>query len=90
MTSDIRAAELKVRFAELDLQKFDQGQRMVDLIEASNKMVQAEAQLMVNRETFRWSTNLAANNAHITSILRKLRVHSRTQAVIAARELDAT
>lgn len=28
--------------------------------------------------------------AHITSILRKLRVHSRTQAVIAARELDAT
>ena len=28
--------------------------------------------------------------AHITGILRKLRVHSRTQAVIAARELDAT
>ena len=28
--------------------------------------------------------------AHITSILRKLRVHSRTQAVIAARELDGT
>ena len=26
--------------------------------------------------------------AHITAILRKLRVHSRTQAVIAARELD--
>ncbi|MFO1155431.1 MAG: LuxR C-terminal-related transcriptional regulator [Rhodospirillales bacterium] len=25
--------------------------------------------------------------AHITGILRKLRVHSRTQAVIAAREL---
>jgi DNA-binding NarL/FixJ family response regulator len=28
--------------------------------------------------------------AHITAILRKLRVHSRTQAVIAARELDAS
>ncbi len=27
--------------------------------------------------------------AHITAILRKLRVHSRTQAVIAARELNA-
>jgi DNA-binding NarL/FixJ family response regulator len=28
--------------------------------------------------------------AHITAILRKLRVHSRTQAVIAARELNVT
>lgn len=28
--------------------------------------------------------------AHITAILRKLRVHSRTQAVIAARELNAS
>jgi DNA-binding NarL/FixJ family response regulator len=28
--------------------------------------------------------------AHITAILRKLRVHSRTQAVIAARELNVS
>jgi HlyD family secretion protein len=58
--SDIRAAELKVRFAKLDLDKFDQGQKLVDLIEASNRVVQAEAQLMVNNDTYRWSTNLAA------------------------------
>jgi HlyD family secretion protein len=57
--SDIRAAELKVRFAKLDLDKFDEGQRLVDLIEASNKVVQAEAQLAVNRENYTWTTNLA-------------------------------
>lgn len=58
--SDIRAAELKVKFAKLDLDKFDEGQRQVDLIEASNKVVQAEAQLAVNRENYVWTTNLAA------------------------------
>ncbi len=58
--SDIRAAELKVRFAKLDLDKFDEGQKLVDLIEASNKVVQAQAQLAVNRENFIWTTNLAA------------------------------
>jgi HlyD family secretion protein len=58
--SEIRAAELKVRFAKLDLDKFDEGQRLVDLIEASNKVVQAQAQLAVNRENYTWTTNLAA------------------------------
>jgi len=32
----------------------------VDLVEASNKLVQAEAQLVVNTDTYRNSTNLAA------------------------------
>ena len=32
----------------------------MDLVEASNKLVQAEAQLVVNMETYRYSTNLAA------------------------------
>src|SRR5262249_55732540 len=58
--SDIRAADLKVKFAKLDLDKFDEGQRLVDLIESSNKVVQAEAQLAVNRENYTWTTNLAA------------------------------
>ncbi|MFO1500932.1 MAG: efflux RND transporter periplasmic adaptor subunit [Verrucomicrobiota bacterium] len=57
--SDIRAAQLKVKFAKLDLDKFDEGQSMVDLIESSNKVVQALAQLAVNRENFTWTTNLA-------------------------------
>lgn len=58
--SNIRAAALKLKFAELDLQKFNQGQQAVDLIEASNKLVQAEAQLSVNLDTYINSTNLAA------------------------------
>lgn len=57
--SDIRAAQLKVTFAKMDLDKFDEGQSMVDLIESSNKVVQAQAQLAVNRENFTWTTNLA-------------------------------
>ena len=58
--SDIRAAKLKRDFAILDLQKFQEGQRIVDLIEASNKLVQAEAQLSVNLDTYINSSNLNA------------------------------
>lgn len=58
--SDIRAARLKRDFAILDLQKFKEGQRIVDLIEASNKLVQAEAQLSVNLDTYINSSNLNA------------------------------
>ena len=57
--SDIRAAELKVRFAKMDLDKFEEGQSWVDLVESSNKVVQALSQLAVNRENFTWTTNLA-------------------------------
>jgi HlyD family secretion protein len=58
--SDIRAARLKRDFAILDLQKFQEGQRIVDLIEASNKLVQAEAQLSVNLDIYTNTTKLAA------------------------------
>ncbi|MBX3744391.1 MAG: efflux RND transporter periplasmic adaptor subunit [Verrucomicrobiae bacterium] len=58
--SDISAAELKVRFADLDLEKFFQGQRDVDLIESSNRVVQAENQLAIALENYNWTTNLAA------------------------------
>lgn len=58
--SDISAAELKVRFAQLDIEKFLQGQRDVDLIEASNRVVQAENQLAIALENYNWTTNLAA------------------------------
>lgn len=58
--SDIQAAELDVRLAKLALAKYEQGQRLVSLIEASNKLVQAEAQLAVNAETYTWTTNLAS------------------------------
>ncbi len=56
--SDIRAALLKVKFAKMDLDKFDEGQELVDLVESSNKVVQALAQLSVNRDNYFWTTNL--------------------------------
>ncbi len=58
--SDYLAAQLKLKLARIDLEKYQQGQRLVDLVEASNKLVQAEAQLVVNTDTYRNSTNLAA------------------------------
>src|SRR5512135_2743429 len=58
--SEYLAAQLKLKLAKIDLEKYEQGQRMVDLVEASNKLVQAEAQLAVNTDTYRNSTNLAA------------------------------
>ncbi|MCX8107304.1 MAG: efflux RND transporter periplasmic adaptor subunit, partial [Verrucomicrobiae bacterium] len=58
--SDITAAALKLKFAEMDLQRFLEGQLIVDQVEASNKLVSALAQLAVNEETYMYSSNLAA------------------------------
>ncbi|HOK78481.1 MAG TPA: efflux RND transporter periplasmic adaptor subunit, partial [Verrucomicrobiota bacterium] len=58
--SDITAAALKLKFAEIDLQRFLQGQLIVDQVEASNKLVSALAQLAVSEETYTYSSNLAA------------------------------
>jgi HlyD family secretion protein len=58
--SDFLAAQLKLKFAKLDHDKYDQGQLLVDLVEASNRVVQTEAQLAINLDTYINSTNLAA------------------------------
>ncbi len=58
--SDYLAAALKLKFAKIDRDKYQQGQRLVDVVEASNKVVQAQAQLAVNLDTYINSTNLAA------------------------------
>lgn len=58
--SDISAAQLKVYFAELDLKKFEQGQRAVESMEASNKVLQAEANLAISLEDYMNTTNLTA------------------------------
>jgi HlyD family secretion protein len=58
--SEYLAQQLKLKLARIDLEKYERGQRAVDLVEASNKLVQAEAQLVVNAEKYRNSTNLAA------------------------------
>lgn len=57
--SDYLTSLLKLKFAEIDRDKFDQGQRMVDLVEASNKLVSAQAQLVVNQVTLSNSIRLA-------------------------------
>lgn len=58
--SDYLKAALTLKFAKIDQEKYEKGQRLVDLVEASNKVVQAQAQLAVNQDTYRNSTNLAA------------------------------
>lgn len=58
--SEYLAAELKLKLAKIDLEKYERGLQLVNLVEASNKLVQAQAQLMVNTDTYRNSTNLAA------------------------------
>ena len=58
--SDYLAADLKLKFARIDRDKYERGQRLVDLVEASNKVVQAESQFAVNLDTYINSTNLAA------------------------------
>jgi HlyD family secretion protein len=57
--SEWLAAMLKLKFAGIDRDKYDQGQRLVDLVEASNKLVSAQAQLEVNSLTLSNSIRLA-------------------------------
>jgi HlyD family secretion protein len=57
--SEYLASLLKLKFAEIDRDKYDEGQRMVDLVEASNKLVSAQAQLLVNQITLSNSIRLA-------------------------------
>jgi HlyD family secretion protein len=57
--SDFLAAELKLKFAEIDRDKYMQGQRLVDLVEATNRLVSAEANLKVNELTLTNSVRLA-------------------------------
>lgn len=60
--SDISAALLKLELAKLDLDKFERGQAYVSLLQASNRFLQAEAQLKVSEENYRNSTNLYAKD----------------------------
>jgi HlyD family secretion protein len=57
--SDFMTSSLKLKFAKIDRDKYERGQRVVDLIEASNRLVQAQSQLAVNLDTYINSTNLA-------------------------------
>lgn len=59
--SEIDAAALRHRLAQLDYDRYMRGQSVVDLIEATNRLVEVEAQLAVNLDTYMWTTNLAAS-----------------------------
>ncbi|MCC7377072.1 MAG: HlyD family efflux transporter periplasmic adaptor subunit [Verrucomicrobiales bacterium] len=88
--SDIRAAVLKLRFAQLDLEKFDQGQQVVDLVEASNKLVQAEAQLSVNLDNYVNSSNLATKGYETKQRLDSDRLsvmNTRNSLIVASNQL---
>lgn len=57
--SDTRAAKLKVRFAKIELEKFEKGQSQVDLMQMQDKVLTAEAQLEVDKQTFDYTKKLA-------------------------------
>jgi HlyD family secretion protein len=57
--SDYLAADLKLQFAKIDREKYLAGQRLVEALEANNKVIQASNTLAVNLDTFINSTNLA-------------------------------
>lgn len=50
--SDYLAADLKVRFAKIELDKYLRGQQSVDFIKASNAVLEAEAKYKVQEETY--------------------------------------
>jgi len=50
--SDYLAATLKLDLAIIARDKYEQGQRLVDLLEAQNTALQASNQLVINRETY--------------------------------------
>jgi len=84
--SDVRAAQLKLDFAELDLKKFQQGQRTVELIEANNKVVQAQGTLAMNLDNYVNTTNLAARGYETKNKedQDRLSVQSSRNALVAA------
>ncbi len=49
--SQVRAAELKLQFAKLDLDKYLEGEARVELLTASNNITKTEAQLSISTST---------------------------------------
>ncbi|MCD6339683.1 MAG: efflux RND transporter periplasmic adaptor subunit [Verrucomicrobia bacterium] len=58
--SDIRAAELSLKFAQMDLDKFLKAESITSLLEASNNVANIEAKLAVDMNSYEWSKKLAA------------------------------
>lgn len=56
--SAIDAADLKVKFAVLDLHKFQQGQMLQELRDARSAITTAQGDLLLAQDNFDWSTKL--------------------------------
>lgn len=67
--SEVRAAELKVQFAEMDLEKYLEGEAKVELLTASNNITKTVAQLSIDRDTMRWSEELYEKGFETRNVL---------------------
>jgi HlyD family secretion protein len=72
--SDVRAAELKVQFAKLDLDRYLEGEQNVNLLTASNNITQITEQLAIDQETLRWSEELAERGFETKNVLDRDRL----------------
>jgi HlyD family secretion protein len=59
--SDIEAAERKLTFAKLDIQKYDEGDSKQQLSDADNKILIADSKKSQSESTAEWSKQLNAN-----------------------------
>ncbi|MFM1943424.1 MAG: hypothetical protein RI897_2406 [Verrucomicrobiota bacterium] len=69
-----RAASNKVVFAQMDLDKYLQGEAMVDLLTASNNITKTEQGLTIDRETLRWSEELYKKNYETRNVVDRDRL----------------
>jgi HlyD family secretion protein len=72
--SDVRAAELKVQFAKLDLDRYLEGESKVNVLTASNNITKTTEQLAIDRETLRWSEALAEKGFETKNVLDRDRL----------------
>ncbi len=67
--SNVRAAELKLRFAQMDLDKYLQGESLVEFLTASNNITETAEQLTISQDTLKWTEELVKNEFEAKSKL---------------------
>jgi HlyD family secretion protein len=67
--SEIRAAQLKLRFAQMDLEKYLQGESLVDLLTATNNITETAEQLTISKNTLKWTEELVKSDFEAKSQL---------------------
>lgn len=69
-----RAADLKVEFAQLILDRYLKGEALVDMLTASNNISKTEQSLAIDRETLRWSEQLVEKGYETRNVLDRDRL----------------